>query len=569
MRAVTRIVVYGVAMALAIQYYCSSYGPFPGQVGQLCKYTNPGRYTPVINEMFPDLKTWYDQRVGKHVELVKVEVPRQMRPVMQKYRRYSEKYLTPTVRRGKEFGSLVIARAQESGNVAVSKVIFKARVYHAYVLSQLQRLWYFIVSRYDILSVEFQNLMDSWGYSGNANVDVNHDAAEERLVSTKTSDLANSTNLGDEILGNGFEADEETVYVTSTITATVTLEEELATMKTPESEDLNISLKDMVQEEFQAWQQAIERKANDAISAFTDEVNDYEAEQLTSVTPVFKHILADIAMKSKDYFRKINRAIQEINCTMEIDPETNETIWFDQKGTQLKEYITRPLMRQLFTEANDVLSNITDTIRANLRDVVDTVNNEVDVIREEHLEVYEEWGDVMISEWSKRMAYIDVIDHETESADERMSNWKQFLKLKKRVIKTRDILMEHPVKFVELEKFLTEIQTTLRFITQENSEYLYILRSKANIAFQEREKRDRAGEKREQEELQTALKQKLATEVTVDGIIVLDNYTSEHSVHKSTIDLRRSKTASSPDILAVDYNETISETLVNPQTVEA
>ena len=45
----------------------------------------------------------------------------------------------------------------------------------------------------------------------------------------------------------------------------------------------------------------------------------------------------------------------------------------------------------------------------------------------------------------------------------------------------------HPVSMDEVIKFSHMVQNTLLMINRENGEYLYILRSKANLAFQKRE----------------------------------------------------------------------------------
>ena len=102
-------------------------------------------------------------------------------------------------------------------------------------------------------------------------------------------------------------------------------------------------------------------------------------------------------------------------------------------------------------------------------------------------------GYIMVNEWSKRLAYVDVMDADSGSnANSGVSeeNWKKFLKIKRQIINRRDEFAVHPVSMDEVIKFTNMVQNTLMLINRENGEYLYILRSKANLAFQKREKEE-------------------------------------------------------------------------------
>ncbi|SCU95464.1 LADA_0G15764g1_1 [Lachancea dasiensis] len=309
--------------------------------------------------------------------------------------------------------------------------------------------------------------------------------------------------------------DDETLFITSTIIETVTLSDNDLVAPAAPSDDANmaveIPLSDLVQEEFQAWSNTIKQKSLNTIQQFDSEIEDLVDEKLGEVQPRITVALQKFTNSSQHYYQTINRAILDVNCTMELDPETGEQLFFNKEGGQLREYVTRPLVREFFAQAHEHVDKSLETTRALLESFVAEINSAVDQIRQEQLEVYEEWGDVMVSEWSKRMAYIDVVAAmDSQDLNQRQhDNWKQFLKLKKQVIATRDLLMEHAANLQPVEKVLTEVQYTLKAIQREAGEYLFILRSKANLAFQAREEQERKEhreqverEQREREELE-------------------------------------------------------------------
>ncbi|SCU88133.1 LANO_0D01200g1_1 [Lachancea nothofagi CBS 11611] len=308
------------------------------------------------------------------------------------------------------------------------------------------------------------------------------------------------------------ESEEETIYLTSTIIETVTLSDNQLAAPTSIQEasmDLEVPLRDLVQDEFQAWSNTVEQKALNTEHQFDLEIENLVQSKLDEIRPRITVMLQDISNSTQQHYKTINRAILDVNCTMELHPETGEQLYFNQEGSQLRKYVTRPLVREYFSQAHTHVDETLEQINEVLEAFVAEINTEVDQVRQEHLEVYEEWGDVMISEWSKRMAYVDVMAamESDDLSQAQHDNWKQFLKLKKQVVATRDMLMKHAANLQDVEKFLREIQLTSKALQREAGEYLFILRSKANLAFQGREELERRQhqeqmerEKKEQEE---------------------------------------------------------------------
>ncbi|AAS53615.1 AFR244Cp [Eremothecium gossypii ATCC 10895] len=527
MRAISKLFVFTVLVLGSLQYYCGRYGACPAQIAVISHYTWPCTYAPAVRDKLGKASEWYGANAAPHVSVASGWMQGKVMPHLTKVSQWTEKHVQPRMRQA---GADAIVTARVAWNVVqqyqrrhvvplTGRLLAKCPCLERWA-EQAARGWQWLCKHARALATAVQQQYPAFVAHMGGIWEPLHGAYNRiyldlgRPVQEKTSEDASAAPGG-------------TQYITSTITMTMTSLDELVTVTAEDglSDVVEASFKDLVADEFSAWQQAIERKADSVLQAFTEEVGEFEMQQHEAVAPKFRALLKHISAKSQEHYAKINQAIRDINSTMELDPATNQTIWFDAHGTQLHQYITRPLMREYFSQANDELANITNHIRAELREVVDSVNGQVDVIRQEHIEVYEEWADVMVSEWSRRMAYIDVVDRDLEAEAERNRNWKRFLKLKKRVIKVRDQLLEHPVKFNQLETFLKEIQSTLRILAQENGEYLYILRSKANLSFQEREKNDRLREQHEQEAREMTLREQLSTELAANGTeVIIDTF---------------------------------------------
>ncbi|SCU86476.1 LAMI_0D02234g1_1 [Lachancea mirantina] len=357
---------------------------------------------------------------------------------------------------------------------------------------------------------------------------------EAALGETTAESLEQEPATGDDIF------EDETITLTSVIIETVTLSDgefgapavsslasESGALNLATDSTVELSVTELVQDEFEAWANAIERKAANTIAHFNHDVESLVQERLDQIHPDVTALLRNITNQSQAFYQAINKAIMDVNCTAEIDPETNETIYFDRHGTQLDRYITRPLMRELFNRTHVYVDESLDHVGGRLEAFVKEIDAAVDLMRHDHLEIYEEWGDVMVSEWSRRMAYVDVVAalEEDDLNKKQHENWKDFLHLKKLVIGVRDKLINHPAQLHQLQEFLNEIQVTLRALQRESGEYLFILRSKANLAFQSREKLER--EREEQERLKRE-RDELERQKELERQLELESIKKEH-----------------------------------------
>lgn len=299
---------------------------------------------------------------------------------------------------------------------------------------------------------------------------------------------------------DSIDSDEPLQTTTSTILRTVTMNNDKNQLSSPKhtaEAELEISQLDAIKDEFDAWFKVVDQKSSGVVKTFTKEVNKYLNERVKQLDPVFQNETQNATRSMQAHYKKINRAIQDINCTCETNTTSGNVTCFDSTGTtQLPEYITRAKVRKLFADAHNTLDESMLRLKKRLEPVAQDVDKKVNLIREELLEVYEEWGDAMITEWSKRLAYMDVVagNLENNANEESSESWRKFLALKKQVIKARDALAEYPADLQEIKQFAKKVHYLVEILTNEAGEYLYILRAKANLAFQAREQEAKKSE---------------------------------------------------------------------------
>lgn len=326
---------------------------------------------------------------------------------------------------------------------------------------------------------------------------------------------------------------EDTIVSTSTILKTVTIHSSsndtivsaTDNVETPSSEikdsskDVMVNEQDVIQAQFDEWTASIENKVKSIISLFDREVTKSVMKLTNATENKLRPEFQSYTQRVETIFRNITSATGDIDCKMELDPTTGQKLYFDKTGTtQLERYVDRELVRDLFTQLTQNTDDITELVHAELDTLMNKVNERVEYLRNDYAEVYQEWANVMVNEWSKRLVYADVVGgvgmdpsiNNTDSNIRSDNNWRRFLEVKKLVIDARDELINHQVQLKNVENFVKRVEHTLEILMKENGEFAYILRAKANIAFQQREKEE-AELKRQQEE--DALRKKQEAEL--------------------------------------------------------
>lgn len=322
-------------------------------------------------------------------------------------------------------------------------------------------------------------------------------SASHSTVATSPSDL--ETDVQEET--NEFEDVDD--VTTSTIVKTVTVDTHMETGATfvPNvnqeivGEDIAINEQTALQNEFEEWANSIEKKIESVTQLLEKDANKTTSNLIKKTEKSLREQAKEFTKLTELQFQNITKAVQDIDCKTEIDPQSGEKRYFNKEGTvELERYIDRPLMRDYFEEAKNQVAMKGNEMKNNLSEVMLKANEKVSRLREDYADMYEEWANVMVTEWSKRLAYVDVVAaHEDNDQDGSISeqNWKKFLKIKKDIIEGRQRLIDHIIDMDSMEKFMKKIEQTLTILVKEHGEYSYILRAKANLAFQKREKEER------------------------------------------------------------------------------
>ncbi|CCE63344.1 hypothetical protein TPHA_0E02520 [Tetrapisispora phaffii CBS 4417] len=332
---------------------------------------------------------------------------------------------------------------------------------------------------------------------------------------------------------------------------------------------------EIVKEEFNAWFTTVDKKSSKVFDILDKDIDNYLKSKIEEWDPKLQDLFKEYQTVAKKHFNLIVAKLDNIECTNSIDKDTGKITYFDAKGeTQLSEYVTRPIITKLFNDAEKEINALGKQISEHLISNVDMIDEEIKSIHDESVELYEEWADIMISEWSKRMAYIDIVaahqdneeNNEDDDSNEETSKkyWRQFLKLKKRVIKTREGLINHNIDLISVNDYLSNIQNDFETIAKETTDYLTVLKTKSELLF---EKRDLKDKKLEQAKIQSQKDEseriRKAQESKIES---LKNAEIKSTSTESTTNITRkpiSKETTTSKLTKKDINKDSKESTVN------
>jgi len=242
---------------------------------------------------------------------------------------------------------------------------------------------------------------------------------------------------------------------------------------------------DLVQREFKAWSRAITTKLHATITNLHKDndflINDTTHNYNISYTADYEILFQDIDTQ----LSQLRKNIDHIDTSATLDPETNEIVYLNPENT----YITRPYVASRFNNINQQLKQHRLETLANLRKLRKLTIWELEKQREEHVEVYEEWGDVMVTEWSKRMAYGDV--HGGNDNRFELDKWGHFKRLRESIISMRDNLAQEPVFQDNLVHYTRDTLAQLNHRLNIYHTRIAQLLQQANSNFEQRDLRER------------------------------------------------------------------------------
>ena len=134
----------------------------------------------------------------------------------------------------------------------------------------------------------------------------------------------------------------------------------------------------------------------------------FETQVLNKSTDVASR-LDDLNRTFSEQLVFLDSKIKDINCTSKFDPVQNKIKYFDNSGQfELETYVTKSSITSVLKNYKLYLSNFEESLFHTLDSFLSEMAEQAEFIRLENVEVYEEWADIMISQWSQRMAYLDI-----------------------------------------------------------------------------------------------------------------------------------------------------------------
>ncbi|KAG7907289.1 hypothetical protein KL906_003976 [Ogataea polymorpha] len=203
-----------------------------------------------------------------------------------------------------------------------------------------------------------------------------------------------------------------------------------------------------------------------------DALNDFESQVAQVDENAYDKIYNQLRPKLRELGELVNRNYDEAHVMIhDINHNTDK-------------YVTRQDMRDLLKRLSESLTEKGVEITEDFKKYEQEFSDEVLRVRTSILETLEEFSESTLNAYSTEIV---------KNGDD-WKEWKNYKELKKELIQTRDLLLSSTPKLERVTKLLNELNRTLGALVNDGESYLAILRAKANIEFQAREKAEREAE---------------------------------------------------------------------------
>lgn len=173
--------------------------------------------------------------------------------------------------------------------------------------------------------------------------------------------------------------------------------------------ELEIYEPESLKVEYEAWIKAIESKVRRAVALLDSEIHSTFEAQVRNKSTEITNRLDDLNKTVGEQLRFLDSRIKDINCTSKFDPERSKIKYFDESGQfELEAYVTKSSITSILKNYKLHLLDFENSLFCSLDSFLTEMAKLAESIRLENVEVYEEWGDIMVSQWSQRMAYMDI-----------------------------------------------------------------------------------------------------------------------------------------------------------------
>lgn len=323
---------------------------------------------------------------------------------------------------------------------------------------------------------------------------------EEEVIETTTTSTINEvieiTASTNDVKVEEEDDDEGPTTITSTLSKTITME--ISAQFTEDAEIEIVDLSDFerpdenapIEEKIAAWNKMIDAKLKFYLGRFNESADTLKQRKIKELKPKIQREAKLLGEILRDSQTKLNFIIEDIKATKMFDEETNKEVYFNSEGTKkIERYITRRYVRLVIEEFRAIFKSASDDFYFYLNDLVKGTSNDVDISRNIILAEYDEWCKATIQEWDQTMASLYGEDfNQVDASDEEKKIWRKFIRTKRRAVSKGILITKATDDREDINDYVSGYADAVQEYSNVFGESLYIIRSRANLAFQEREK---------------------------------------------------------------------------------
>lgn len=347
----------------------------------------------------------------------------------------------------------------------------------------------------DFVRAEFNNLVKFDNFKKKFTRD-------SKILDVVNEILEDVTSAVEEKFSDDSSEDDEPITLTTTLTATVTSDSELAT-GTPDADvaktklgsaELNLGSQGQIDNELEYWKTKVEKTLELAGENLVAENKPFLDETIARVKEV---ISSDFQALQRDNYGRY-KAMAELISAIDKDSEhirtTNKIIE--------EPDVDRQIMRDKIAEAYNVTESTMKRVELILNQAHVDIMTHYFEVTQGTVDVLESFAETTMLDFSSRLTNLVAFLATEPDFDDTMSwrAWKSFHKVKDLIFSFRDKLFNDaneyktkprgsvkPKGLEEWATYLDSVNFHIKFLLQDNDEYLKLVRAKANVAYQLRE----------------------------------------------------------------------------------
>lgn len=229
----------------------------------------------------------------------------------------------------------------------------------------------------------------------------------------------------------------------------------------------------------------VDEMSEKMIKAMKEQMENLQTAKISEMKPLYVDKIQKINQLANDRMAELSTMIREINNCDLIE----EKYYYNKTNSEC-EYapISRKGFREYFQETKDMLQEKSKMLVevdyiSDLKDLA----NKLEELKLLYVDTFEDWGDSTIEKLKGILTYENIAQGSKEE-QEMLLQWQKLTSLKNEIIKKRDSLVELQLDFKAMEDFVEELKKNIGVLAHEGGDRLYIIRAKANLEFQDREK---------------------------------------------------------------------------------